>query len=308
MNKTDPRTNTLAGYLLTLVVVVAFSVYPSVTPMALASGASPVAFVLLAMIVSLFGTMTVSLMRGERLLPLRSELIGCVVLGSLLFCEHGLLAYSLLYLKVPVAMSVVYTYPFMIGIVGALRGGTAATSSLFGSLTACFIGIALIFGFSVDELSIVGVSFALGQAVLAASRILLAAHLAPGTPGIALTARMLTVGVVLGLMMTPFLPMSLPTDLQGGLAIGLAGISSMVGHTCLMWALQRIGPVPFGVLMNLEPVVAAILVAVVLGQVLSPAQYVGGALVLVAVTWFGISEKKRLAAQARSMAETEATF
>lgn len=303
MNTETRRPHSLTGYLLTLVVVVAFSVYPSVTPMALASGVSPVTFVLLAMIVSLVGTASVSLLRGERLLPLRSELGGCVVLGALLFCEHGLLAYSLLYLQVPVAMCVVYTYPFIIGMVGVVSKTAPGTSALFGSLAACFIGIALIFGFSVAELSVVGVGFALGQAILAASRILLAAHLAPGAPGIALTARMMTVGVVLGLMVMPFLPMSLPTDSQGWVAIGLAGLSSMIGHTCLMWALQRIGPVSFGVLMNLEPVMAASIVALVLGQVLSPMQYLGGALVIVAVTWFGLSEKRRLATQAASSAE-----
>ena len=294
MKNNTQSSDTLRGYLLTLVVVVAFSMYPSVTPVALASGASPVTFVLLAMVISLIGTVGVSVLRGERLLPLRSEVSECVALGALLFCEHALLAYSLLYLKVPVAMSVVYTYPFMIGIVAVMRGSAPATLSLFVSLVACFIGIALIFGFSVDELSVVGISFALGQAVLAASRILLAAKLAPGTPGIALTARMLFVGVMLGLVMVPFMQLALPTDLKGGLAIGVAGLSSMIGHACLMWALQRIGPVPFGVLMNLEPVVAAILVALFLGQVLSPAQYVGGALVILAVTWFGFSETKRL--------------
>jgi drug/metabolite transporter (DMT)-like permease len=191
-------------------------------------------------------------------------------------------------------MSVVYTYPFMIGIVAVMRGSAPATLSLFVSLVACFLGIALIFGFSVDELSVVGISFALGQAVLAASRILLSAKLAPGTPGIALTARMLFVGVMLGLVMVPFMQLALPTDLKGGLAIGVAGLSSMIGHACLMWALQRIGPVPFGVLMNLEPVVAAIFVAVFLGQVLSPIQYTGGALVILAVTCFGFLERKRL--------------
>jgi hypothetical protein len=293
MKKTTQSSDTLRGYLLTLVVVVAFSIYPTVTPVALASGASPVTFVLLAMVLSLFGTVAVSVLRGERLLPLHSEVSGCVVLGALLFCEHALLAYSLLYLKVPVAMSVVYTYPFMIGIVAVMRGSAPATRSLFVSLVACVVGIALIFGFSVDELSVVGVSFALGQAVLAASRILLAAKLAPGAPGIALTARMLAVGVLLGLFIVPFMPISLPTDTRGIVAIGIAGVSSMVGHTCLMWALQRIGPVPFGVLMNLEPVVAAIFVAVFLGQVLSPVQYAGAALVILAVTWFGIFEKMR---------------
>ena len=139
MKNNTQSSDTLRGYLLTLVVVVAFSMYPSVTPVALASGASPVTFVLLAMVVSLIGTVGVSVLRGERLLPLRSEVSECVALGALLFCEHALLAYSLLYLKVPVAMSVVYTYPFMIGIVAVMRGSAPATLSLFVSLVACFI-------------------------------------------------------------------------------------------------------------------------------------------------------------------------
>jgi threonine/homoserine efflux transporter RhtA len=39
--------------------------------------------------------------------------------------------------------------------------------------------------------------------------------------------------------------------------------------------------------MNLEPVVSAILAAVFIGQILTPIQYVGAALVVVAVMGYG---------------------
>jgi len=120
----------------------------------------------------------------------------------------------------------------------------------------------------------------------------LAARLARVADGLALTTQMLAVGVLLGIVTVPFVDISPPTSASGCLAILAAGLSGMIGHTCLMLALQRIGPVPFGVIMNLEPVAAAVLAAVVAGQFLTYPQYAGAFLVVAAVVWYGITEKR----------------
>ncbi len=289
----NTKTSLLIGYALTLVVVVAFAVYPSVAPVGLASGCSPFGFVLATMVVALLGTSTLARLRGVKILPSSSEIRGRVVLGTLFFLEHACLLFALTHLKVPVAMSLIYTYPFIIIVVGVVTGSYASSFILFAALLICLVGIALVLGFSADQIHSLGILFALLQAVLAASRIMLAARLAKSADGLALTTQMLMVGVLLGGLTSPLVSLSLPNTTEGMIAILAAGLSGMVGHTCLIWALQRIGPVSFGVFMNLEPVVAALLAAVIAGQILTPPQYAGALLVVAAVVWYGMAEKKK---------------
>ncbi len=286
----------LVGYGLTLIVVVSFAVYPSVAPLGLLSGCSPFAFVLATMVVALAGTSTLALVRGITLRPASSEIPGRSLLGTLFFLEHACLLFALTYLKVPVAMSLIYVYPFIIGVVGVATGGYAASVALFGSLLVCLFGIALVLGFSAEQINSLGITFALLQAALAASRIMVASRLAQSADGLALTVQMLVVGVILGITTSPFVSLSFPSDASGWVAILAAGISGMVGHTWVMWALQRIGPVPFGVMMNLEPVAASILAAAVAGQILTVTQYTGASIVVAAVSWYGVSEKRKLGA------------
>ena len=65
---------TRIGYLLTFAVVVAFAIYPSVAPVGISSGASPLGFVLAAMVCSLVGGLCRSSYAGA--LPHASSIAG----------------------------------------------------------------------------------------------------------------------------------------------------------------------------------------------------------------------------------------
>jgi drug/metabolite transporter (DMT)-like permease len=286
------NSSTFIGYGLTLVVVTAFAFYPSIVPLGLAAGCSPFGFVLAAMLVSLIGMTTLAMLRGVKITPEVSEAGSRIMLGTLFFLEHACLLFALTYLKVPVAMSLIYTYPFLIALVRVVQGSHAASPVLFVSLMLCLLGIALVLGFSADQIDSTGISIAIMQAGLAASRVLLASRLAQSADGLALAVQMFGVGVILGGVTSPLVSIVLPHTANAWFAIIAAGLSGIVGHTCLMWALQRIGAVPFGVIMNLEPVVAAILVAVIAGQLLTPPQYAGALLVVASVTMYSFAEKR----------------
>ena len=287
------QSSVVAGYLLTFIVVGAFAVYPSVAPVGLASGCSPFGFVLATMLVALAGTLTLGIFRRSPVVPSSSQVRGRVLLGTLFFLEHACLLFALTHLQVPVAMSLIYVYPFIIGVVGVVTGAYSPSLILFGSLLLCLLGITLVLGFAPEQVSSLGIVFALTQAVLAASRIMLASRLARAADGLALTIQMLIVGVSLAVITAPLVSITFPSDLIGWFAILAAGMSGMVGHTCLIWALQRIGAVPFGVIMNLEPIVAALLAALIAGQILTRTQYAGALLVVAAVCWYGIAERKK---------------
>lgn len=278
------------GYILTFGVVVAFAIYPSVAPIGILAGASPLGFVLAAMVCSLAGVSTVALAQGHALLPSRTQLLNRGVLGLIFFLEHVCLLFALNYLEVPVAMCLIYTYPFMIGAAAVVTGRHAEAGSLLGTLLLCLVGITMVLGFSAGQFSILGISFALAQASLATARILLTAKLVVGVPGIVLTTQMLAVGTLCGAFTALLTNPSFPQSNLGWGAVVIAGLSGMVGHGCLALALQRIPPAAFAVIMNLEPVVTAILAAILIGQVLTPIQYLGAVLVVIAVIWYARSK------------------
>jgi len=67
-----------------------------------------------------------------------------------------------------------------------------------------------------------------------------------------------------------------------GVAAAVALLSTVLPYGAEIEALRRIPPAPFGVLMSLEPAVAALIGFVGLGQGLSAAEIAGIALVVVA--------------------------
>jgi inner membrane transporter RhtA len=71
-----------------------------------------------------------------------------------------------------------------------------------------------------------------------------------------------------------------PTSLALGTAVGI--LSSVIPYSCEVEALRRISPPVFGVLMSLEPGVAALAGFVVLGQALGARALLGIALVVIA--------------------------
>jgi inner membrane transporter RhtA len=71
-----------------------------------------------------------------------------------------------------------------------------------------------------------------------------------------------------------------PRSLALGAAVGM--LSSAIPYTCEVEALRRIATNVFGVLMSLEPAMAALAGLIVIGQGLSPREIAGMALVVVA--------------------------
>lgn len=66
------------------------------------------------------------------------------------------------------------------------------------------------------------------------------------------------------------------------LGLGIAVLSSVLPYSLELFALRRLAPAVFGILLSLEPAVAAIAGLLVLGQRLDPVQLLGMALVVLA--------------------------
>jgi inner membrane transporter RhtA len=128
-----------------------------------------------------------------------------------------------------------------------------------------------------------GLLFALAAATLWACYILLSAKVGAQTSGGSGLAVAMAIG---GLLVAPFGIVTAGTDLLRPVALaaglGVALLSSVLPYSVELEALRRIPPRVFGVLMSLEPAVAALAGLVVLGQALRPPQWIAVCLVVAA--------------------------
>ena len=143
-------------------------------------------------------------------------------------------------------------------------------------------GVALL-GFEGGDLTWAGVLFALLAGAAWAAYILLSAETGrrwPGLDGLAVASVLATL-----LLTPPAVRIGGDDLLDGrvlllGAAVGL--LSSVIPYSCEMVALRSLRPAVFGILMSLEPAAAALAGIVVLGEFLTPVQWVAMVCVVVA--------------------------
>jgi len=181
--------------------------------------------------------------------------------------------------RIPLGIAVTFEFIGPLGV--AVAGSRRALDFLWVVLAAA--GILLLSDFGGADLDGLGVALALTAGVFWAAYILLAARVArahPGGQGLALAmgagALMLVpVGVADGGG-----DLLAPAVLAIGLAVGI--LSSAIPYTLEMEALRRMPAGVFGVLMSLEPAMAALAGFIVLGEGLATRELVAIVLVVAA--------------------------
>ncbi|HWE89362.1 MAG TPA: EamA family transporter [Pseudonocardiaceae bacterium] len=180
--------------------------------------------------------------------------------------------------RVPLGLAVTIEFlgPLTVALLGSRRWLDAGWALLAAG------GVVLLTEGS-GAISWLGVLFILGSATLWGCYILLGAKLGEHTAGGSGLALAMTIG---GLATAPLgitaggANLLHPMALAAGLGVAL--LSSVVPYSVELEALRRMPPKVFGVLMSLEPAVAALAGLLVLGQVLHPAQWAAIGLVVAA--------------------------
>jgi inner membrane transporter RhtA len=180
--------------------------------------------------------------------------------------------------RIPLGIAV--TIEFLGPLAVAVAGSRRRRDLLWVALAAAGVGL---LGFSRTRLDPVGVLFALLAAAGWACYILLSARTGRRWPGVSGLAVASLVGAVV--LATPAVleagtTLLSPQVLLLGVAVGL--LSSVIPYSLELIALRRIPPRVFGILMSLEPAVAALAALLLLAELLSPLQWVALACVVVA--------------------------
>ncbi|MBF6297028.1 EamA family transporter [Nocardia amamiensis] len=180
--------------------------------------------------------------------------------------------------RIPLGMAV--TIEFLGPLTVALAGSRRWIDPVWAMLAGAGV---LLLTRADGDVDWVGVLFALAAAVCWAGYILLSAALGERTDGGGGLALAMAFG---GVIMLPVgiadagTALLQPAVLAAGFAVAM--LSSVLPYSVELEALRRISPRVFGVLMSLEPAVAAVAGLVVLGQVMNLGQWTGVACVVAA--------------------------
>lgn len=194
---------------------------------------------------------------------------------------------SLSRIPLGVAVTVEFVGPLAVAVFGSRR----AVDITWVILAAA--GIALITPWSGGGTDAFGVALALAAGACWAAYILLGGRVSRIMPGGASVATGMVIGSFVALPAAiatgGFARLTLPLFLAG---IGVALLSSAIPYTLEMVALKRLPARTFGILMSLEPAVAALLGLVVLHELLSFRQWLAVALIIAASTGSTLTSRR----------------
>lgn len=279
----------VSGALLVALSAACFGTLAIFTLLAYDSGAGVLA--VLALRFALAAPVLHLLVRARRLrLPRGRGLLVLLALGGVGYVGQSLAYVSALTL-VPASLValLLYTYPSFVTVLSVVSGRERWSRPRLLALALATVGAGLVIGFSAPsaasggELALGG-GLAITAAVIYSGYIVLgegptarAGALPSGAVITTAAAGVFTVAAVL----TGADP---PGTTLGWLAVGgMALVSTVLAIVAFFAGLARLGPTTTATVSTLEPVVTVVLAAVVLSEVFTAVQVVGGVLILTAV-------------------------
>lgn len=226
----------------------------------------------------LFAAVVLGALWRPRVRGLRRPELALVIAFGISLAGMNLLFYEALD-RIPLGVAVTLEFVGPLGV--AVAGSRRALDLVWVALAAA--GILLLADFGAGGTDVVGVVFALSAGGFWAAYILLAARAGVAFPG----------GGGLALAMVVAAAVLVPVGLaQGGadllslhvlaLGVGVAMLSSAIPYSLELEALRRLPAHVFGVLMSLEPGMAALAGLIVLGELLGAREIVAIGLVVAA--------------------------
>jgi probable blue pigment (indigoidine) exporter len=211
-----------------------------------------------------------------------SLIIG-VIFAGLIFC----LFKAIETIDVPTAVLSYFTYPLLTGIAAALFGLEPLRFKGILCAVAAFCGLALLINAHPAGLVFAGVIYAIGAACCRTAVLLVTrAYLVGADARLTTWYSMLSsTGIFIAASFASHAWTMPQTSLSLACLVALS-FATTAAILFVFLSTVRIGPFRTAVIMHLEPLTATILSAVVLGEVITPAQGLGTAIMLAALVAF----------------------
>ena len=190
--------------------------------------------------------------------------------------------------RLPVALAVLtfYLYPLFIGITTYVIGQDRLSRALIIGLIAAFVGLAVALDVTGESLDTLGIALAATAAATFTAVAIIAAPIVKrhGDPRPLVLYSHATCAVIMIATSLIVWEFPLPTTTKTLIAFVAVPVFYTVAAVAFFAAVTRIGTVRTGLVMNLEPIAAMVFGFAILGQILTPIQMAGGALVITAAT------------------------
>jgi probable blue pigment (indigoidine) exporter len=188
---------------------------------------------------------------------------------------------------VPVAILTYFIYPLLTGIIGALIGIDKLGWRGAAAAIVAFFGLALIVGAQPGAIALSGIAFALGAGCLRTAVLLISrAALAGADSRLLSWYSQLSSTVIFVVFALATWNWHSPQTGTGWFALLVVSVTVTIAVLTLFISINRIGPFRSALIMNLEPLIATILSAVLLGEFMTAWQVLGGAIMLGALVTF----------------------
>lgn len=213
------------------------------------------------------------------------------VLTSIALGVGGYAVFSTLYFRsiqgvsVPLAAMLLFTFPIFVSLGAHLFLKERMNRLQWISLAVACLGLGILLWGPVEVHKVSAVLCGFGAAITYALYVLVSGKVQKNVPALSSSLYViLSAAIALGIFSPPSLEraMSFSTE-QMLIILGLATICTIAPLTLFLAGLQHLPSSQASILVMIEPVVATIAAATILGEVLSLRQIAGGILVLIAL-------------------------
>ncbi|WP_378954386.1 DMT family transporter [Pelosinus sp. sgz500959] len=212
---------------------------------------------------------------------IKLSLMGIVGYGSMSF----FFATSLQYLSASLAEMLLFTYPVIVTILSFAMGHEQFTWPKGIALLICIVGLFLILGVSLTNISQLGVALGLGSAIVYSCYIMISKSVLKNIHSLVATTYVCSAAALVFAAYTwktDQLILTLPTT--GWLALlGIALFGTIVGILGFFAGISKMGVSNASIISTAEPVIAVLLSVLMLGEHLTLLQAVGGLLIVTSI-------------------------
>jgi probable blue pigment (indigoidine) exporter len=206
-----------------------------------------------------------------------------VLFSGLIFCLFKAIAT----IDVATAVLSYFTYPLLTGIVASIFGLEPLRWRGLLCAVAAFCGLAIMLGAHPAGLALAGVAYAIGAGCCRTGVLLVTrAYLVGADARLTTWYSMLSSTAVFITVSIEQQNWNTPQTTTGWICLVVMSLATTAAILFVFVSTLRIGPFRTALILNLEPLTATILSALVLGQVITPIQGLGSAIMLAALVAF----------------------
>ncbi len=196
----------------------------------------------------------------------------------------ALYLYTVSLTTVAVAVVLLYTSPVFSAIMGRLFYGESLTPAKAAALGLAFVGCALVTGIQSGELAVstLGIVTGLGSAVTYASFGIMGKHARRRYNPVTILFYSMGFGTIflLPVLALPGASLGPYSPPVWGMMVAIAVGPTLLARILFVAAVKHVEASRAAIVATIEPLIATLLAAILLSELLSPAQIAGGALVI----------------------------